>query len=98
MSPERRSRSDDDDVRAVMERFLRDFPDAVLIGGWATYIRTRVAKSHDIDIIVEGVGVDVYPVYQSKLGQWLQIFFVILTATTEKLDRTRILTAEGQFV
>jgi len=67
----------------------------VLIGGWATYIRTRVAKSYDIDTIVdhatlaklgakfqlspsdrisgrkfelkvEGVGVDAYPVYQSK--------------------------------
>ncbi len=127
MSPERRSRSDDDDVRAVMERFLRDFPDAVLIGGWATYIRTRVAKSHDIDIIVdlptlaklkakfqlspshhisgrkfeikvEGVGVDVYPVYQSKLGQRLQIPVEVLMNHTEKLDRTRILTAEGQFV
>ncbi len=127
MSPERRSRSDDDDVRAVMERFLRDFPDAVLIGGWATYIRTRVAKSHDIDIIVdlptlaklkakfqlspshhisgrkfeikvEGVGVYVYPVYQSKLGQRLRIPVEVLMNHTEKLDRTRILTAEGQFV
>src|SRR5712691_8144538 len=100
MSPERRSRPDEDYVQAVMQRFVRDFPDVVLIGGWATYIRTRIAKSHDIDIIVdhatlaklgakfqlsashhisgrkfelkvEGVGVDVYPVYQSKLGQRL---------------------------
>src|SRR5213593_6499 len=112
MSPERPSRSDDDDVRAVMERFVRDFPDAVLIGGWATYIRTRVAKSHDIDIIVdhatlakmrakfqlspsrhvsgrkfelkvEGVAVDVYPVYQSKLGQRLQIPVEVLMNYTE---------------
>src|SRR5712692_5003683 len=127
MSPELRSRPDEDDVEAVMQRFVRDFPDVVLIGGWATYIRTRVAKSHDIDIIVdhatlaklgakfqlspshhisgrkfeikvEGVGVDVYPVYQSKLGQQLQIPVEVLINHTEKIDRTRILTAEAQFV
>src|SRR2546428_2004482 len=127
MSPERRSRPDEDDVQAVMQRFVRDFPDAVLIGGWATYLRTRVAKSHDIDIIVdhatlaklrakfqlspshhisgrkfelnvEGVGVDVYPVYQSKLGQRLQIPVEVLMNYTENIDRTRILTTEAQFV
>ncbi len=110
-----------------MQRFVRDFPDVVLIGGWATYIRTRVAKSHDIDIIVdhqtlaklgakfqlspshhisgrkfeikvEGVGVDVYPVYQSKLGQRLQIPVEVLIKHTEKIDRTRVLTTEAQFV
>ncbi len=127
MSPERRSRPDEDDVQAVLQRFVRDFPDVVLIGGWGTYIRTRVAKSHDIDIIVdyatlaklgarfelspshhisgrkfeikvEGVGVDVYPVYQSRLGQRLQIPVEVLINHTEKIDRTRILTAEAQFV
>src|SRR5260370_37677190 len=110
-----------------MQRFGRDFPDGVLIGGWATYIRTRIAKSHDIDIIVdhatlaklgakfelspshhisgrkfelkiEGVGVDVYPVYQSKLGQRLQIPVEVLINYTEKIDRTRVLTTEAQFV
>ncbi len=127
MSPERRSRPDEDYVQAVMQRFVRDFPDVVLIGGWATYIRTRIAKSHDIDIIVdhatlaklgakfqlspshhisgrkfelkvEGVGVDVYPVYQSKLGQRLQIPVEVLINHTEKIDRTRVLTTEAQFV
>src|SRR3989449_2112454 len=127
MSPEGRSRPDEDDVQAVMQRFVRDFPDAVLIGGWATYLRTRVAKSHDIDIIVdhatlaklrakfqlspshhisgrkfelnvEGVGVDVYPAYQSKLGQRLQIPVEVLMNYTENIDRTRILTTEAQFV
>lgn len=127
MSPERRSRLNEDDVQAVMQRFVRDFPDVVLIGGWATYIRRRVAKSHDIDIIVdhatlaklgarfqlspsqhisgrkfeievEGVGVDVYPVYQSKLGQRLQIPVEVLINHTETIDRTRVLTAEAQFV
>jgi hypothetical protein len=110
-----------------MRRFVREFPDAVLVGGWATYLRTGVAKSHDIDIIVdhatlaklgakfqlspsqhisgrkfeiqvEGVGVDVYPVYQSKLGRRLQVPVEILINHTEKIDRTRVLTAEAQFV
>ncbi len=110
-----------------MRRFVREFPDAVLIGGWASYLRARVAKSHDIDIIVDhvtlgklsakfqlapsrdiggqkfafeidGVGVDVYPVYQSKLGRRLQIPVEVLIDYTEKIDRTRVLTAEAQFV
>jgi hypothetical protein len=110
-----------------MRRFVREFPDAVLIGGWASYLRARVAKSHDIDIIVDhvtlgklgakfqlapsrhisgqqfafeidGVGVDVYPVYQSKLGRRLQIPVEVLIDHTEKIDRTRVLTAEAQFV
>lgn len=110
-----------------MRRFVREFPDAVLIGGWASYLRARVAKSHDLDVIVdhatlaklgakfqlspsrhisgqkfafeiEGVGVDVYPVYQSKLGRKLQIPVEVLIEHTEKIDRTRVLTAEAQFV
>jgi hypothetical protein len=127
MSPETRVRPNEDHVQAVMRRFVRQFPDAVLIGGWASYLRARVAKSHDIDIIVdhatlaklgakfqlapshhiggqkfaievEGVGVDVYPVYQSKLGGKLQIPVEVLINYTEKIDRTRVLTAEAQFV
>jgi hypothetical protein len=110
-----------------MRRFVREFPDAVLIGGWASYLRSRVAKSHDIDIIVDhatlaklgakfhlspshhisgqkfaievdGVGVAVYPVYQSKLGRHLQIPVEVLINHTEKIDRTRVLSAEAQFV
>lgn len=127
MSPERRARPDEDHVQAVMRRFVREFPGAVLIGGWASYLRARVAKSHDIDIIVDhatlaklgakfqlspshhisgqkfaievdGVGVDVYPVYQSRLGRRLQIPVEVLIHHTEKVDRIRVLTAEAQFV
>lgn len=127
MSPERRSRPAEDEVQAVLRKFVRSYPDVVLIGGWATYIRTRLAKSHDIDIIVDhptlaklkanfqltpsrhvsgrkfeimvdGVGVDVYPIYQSKLGQRLQIPVEVLINHTEKIDRTRVLTGEAQFV
>jgi hypothetical protein len=127
MSRERRLRPDEDRVQEVMRKFVREFPDAVLIGGWATYLRSGVAKSHDIDVIVdhatlarlkathelspshhisgrrfetvvEGVGVDVYPVYQSKLGRVLQVPVEVLISRTEKIDRARVLTAEGQFV
>ena len=127
MSPERRNQPDEDHVQAVMLRFVREFPDAVLIGGWASYLRARVAKSHDIDIIVDhatlaklgakfqlspshhisgqkfamevdGVGVDVYPIYQSKLGRRLQIPVEVLINHTEKIDETKVLTAEAQFV
>jgi hypothetical protein len=127
MSPESQTRPDEDHVQAVMRRFVREFPDAVLIGGWASYLRARVAKSHDIDIIVDhatlaklgakfqlspsrhiggqtfaievdGIGVDVYPVYQSKLGRRLQIPVEVLINHTEKIDQTKVLTAEAQFV
>jgi len=127
MSRERRSRPDEDRVQEVMQRFVREFPEAVLLGGWATYLRTGVAKSHDIDVIVdhatltrlkakyelspsqhvsgrqfetkvEGVGVDIYPVYQSKLGRLLQVPVEVLINHTEKIDRARVLTAEAQFV
>jgi hypothetical protein len=110
-----------------MQRFVRDFPDAIVLGGWGTYLRTGVAKSHDIDVIVdhvtlmhlqakyelspsrhisgrkfeikvEGVGVDVYPVYQSRLGRRLQLPVEVLIDHTEKIDGTRVLTAEAQFV
>lgn len=127
MSPEPRRRVDVEHVEAVMRRFVREFPDAVLFGGWATYLRTGFAKSHDIDVIVdhatlerlrskfqlegsrhvggqkfevklEGVGIDIYPVYQSKLGQRLQLPVETLLNHSEKVDRVRILSAEAQFV
>jgi hypothetical protein len=127
MSPKRRAQPDEDHVEAVLRRFVRDFPEVVLIGGWASYLRVGVAKSHDIDIIVdhatlakigakfqlapshhisgqkfamevEGVGVDVYPVDQSRLGRRLQMPVEVLIRHTDEIDRTRVLTAEAQFV
>jgi hypothetical protein len=41
-----------DTSRAVLERFLADFPSAVLIGGWASWRRIGALQSHDIDVIV----------------------------------------------
>lgn len=103
-----------------------DHPDAVLFGGWATYLRTGVAKSHDIDVIVdhptldkvrtkhqlsesrhvggrkfevklEGVALDVYPVFESRLGQRLQLPVETLLPLSEKINGVRVLSTEGQF-
>lgn len=41
-----------DASRRVLDQFLRDFPSAVLIGGWASWARIGVLQSHDIDAIV----------------------------------------------
>jgi hypothetical protein len=127
MPPERRGRPGVDHAEVVMRKFVREFPDAVLLGGWATFIRTGVAKSHDIDVIVdhatldrlgakyelsasrhiggqkfevklEGVAVDVYPVYQSKLGRRLKVPVEVLLNQSEKVDGVRVLKAEAQFV
>jgi hypothetical protein len=109
-----------------MRRFVREYPDAVLFGGWATYLRTGIAKSHDIDVIVnhptldklrskhelsesrhvggrnfevklEGVAVDVYPVFQSRLGQRLQLPVETLISLSERIDGVRVLSPEAQF-
>lgn len=127
MSPEPRRKVDVEHVEAIMRKFAREFPDAVLLGGWATYLRTGLAKSHDIDVIVdhrtlerlrrqfqlqssrhvggqkfevrlEGVGIDIYPVYQSKLGQRLQFPVEVLTKHSQMVDRVRVLGPEAQFV
>ena len=127
MSPKSRQQPPADHVQEIMRRLVREFPDVVLLGGWATYIRTGLAKSHDIDVIVdhstldrlrgkyelspsrhiagqkfelklEGVTVDVYPVYQSRLGQRLQVPVEALINHSEQIDHVRVLSAEAQFV
>lgn len=127
MSPDNRRLPDVDFVERVMEQFVADYPEAVLIGGWATYLRTKTAKSHDIDVIVDhatlsrlrlkyellpsrhvsgkkfeilldGVEVDVYPVYQSRLGQRLRVPVEALIQHTERIGRAKVLAAEAQFV
>jgi hypothetical protein len=116
-----------DHVEQVMRRFAHDYPGAVVLGGWSTFLRAAVAKSHDIDVIVDhptldklranhdlsasqhvsgrkfelkidGVGVDVYPVYQSKLGQKLKVPVEVLIDRTDQVDGVRVLTPEAQFV
>ena len=126
MSPKSHKQPDVEHVEEVMRKFVREYPDAVLFGGWATYLRTGVAKSHDIDVIVDhatldkvrakhqlsesrhvggrkfevkvdGVAVDVYPVFQSRLGQRLQLPVETLLASSERINGVRVLTREGQF-
>ncbi|HEX2715528.1 MAG TPA: hypothetical protein VHM88_25380 [Candidatus Acidoferrales bacterium] len=127
MPPRGRRRPEVEHVEEVMRKLMGEYPTAVLFGGWATYLRTGVAKSHDIDIIVDhstlerlrskhalsesrhiggrkyelkldGVGVDVYPVYQSKLGRELQLPVEALARWSERIGPVRVLTAEAQFV
>jgi hypothetical protein len=127
MSHRSRGWPDPDFVFTVLEGFLGEFPDAVLLGGWATYLRTQADKSHDIDVIVDhatlgmlasryqlvssshiggrkyqtdvqGVEVDIYPIYQSKLGQRLQMPVEALAAQAESVGRFKVLSPEAQFV
>jgi len=127
MSPKPSTSPDPDFVFTVLRHFSAEFPDAILLGGWATYLRTQADKSHDIDVIVdhatlgmlaakyrlvpsshiggkkyqtdlEGVEVDIYPVYQSKLGQRLSIPVEVLADHAEVVSGFRVLSPEAQFV
>lgn len=40
-------------VRQILEDVLEALPGAILIGGWATWLRTGGPMSHDIDLIVD---------------------------------------------
>ncbi len=126
-SPERPAWPDPDFVFSVLRAFVAEFPGAVLLGGWASYLRTMADKSHDIDVIVDhvtlsalasryelkpsshiegkkyqmelqGVEIDIYPVYQSKLGQRLRMPVEVLAAYAESLSGFKVLSAEAQFV
>ena len=39
--------------RAVLDEVLAAVPEAILIGGWGTWVRTGGPMSHDIDLIVD---------------------------------------------
>lgn len=39
--------------RAVLDEVLSAIPDAILIGGWGTWVRTGGPMSHDIDLILD---------------------------------------------
>jgi hypothetical protein len=36
----------------IYEEVHRSYPEAIVIGGWASWLHNRAAKSHDIDIVV----------------------------------------------
>jgi hypothetical protein len=102
--------------RSVLGRVHEAVPDAVLIGGWGTWVRTGGPMSHDIDLIVtrpqlaaltalvdemsesrhlvgrmwrgtlEGIHLDLYVPYQSRLGQLLELRTERLVRRTEVVD------------
>lgn len=108
--------------RSVLEGVVGSVADAVLIGGWATWVRTQGPMSHDIDLIVghgaldtirsltddvtatdhlggrkwratiEGIHLDLYVPYQSRLGQRLALRAEALEAYAETVDGWRVLT------
>jgi hypothetical protein len=86
----------------IYQEIHRTYPDAIVIGGWGSWLHNKAAKSHDIDIIVDpgdlstmretfdltesnhlgspkwrgtydGIHLDVYVCYQSRLGQLLKL-------------------------
>lgn len=44
--------------RSVLELVMALVPEAILIGGWGTWVRTQGAMSHDIDLIVDNRSLD----------------------------------------
>lgn len=108
--------------RAVLHRVHEVVPEAVLIGGWATWVRTGGAMSHDIDLIVtraqletirslveemsesrhlagrkwrgtlEGIHLDLYVPYESRLGQHLQLRTEVLVDHREQVNDWVVLT------
>ncbi len=111
--------------RRVLDEVLTAVPDAVLIGGWGTWVRIGGEMSHDIDIIVaasnldtlsdvvgdvststhvggrkyrgerDGIHVDVYVTFQSRLGAALQLRVEHLIESTEVIDGYKVLTVEA---
>jgi hypothetical protein len=103
------------------------YPDAILIGGWASWLHTRAARSHDIDLIVDasclhdmkealdltenynfgspkwggdydGIHLDVYATYRSRLGTRLQLPVEHLVAHRFDIDGYPTLTKEALLV
>jgi len=112
----------------VVTSVLAVVPDAIVIGGWGTWKRFGLLKSHDIDLIVEpagraairplcsdwsesthvggrtwrgrveGVHIDLYVPFQSRLGQRLQLRIEKLLPYTETLGMWRVLTRPAHAV
>jgi hypothetical protein len=87
---------------AIYDDIHNSYPNAIVIGGWASWLHNKAAKSHDIDIIVtsaelddmrqaldltenshfgspkwrgtyDGIHLDIYVTYRSRLGTRLQL-------------------------
>jgi hypothetical protein len=118
-----------DQSRQVLDRLSHVVPDAVLIGGWATWLRARSEMSHDIDLIVDhqqrdrvaaiaegslsasthvgarkwraevdGIHVDLYIPYESRLGNRLRLRVEDLVTETDRIDGWRVLPVEGHVI
>jgi hypothetical protein len=86
----------------IYDDIHNSYPNAIVIGGWASWLHNKAAKSHDIDIIVtsaelddmrqaldltenshfgspkwrgtyDGIHLDIYVTYRSRLGTRLQL-------------------------
>jgi hypothetical protein len=114
-----------DRSRAVLARVRHAVPEAVLIGGWATWLRTGGAMSHDVDLIVtraqlaqlssivddvsesrhlggrkwrgtiDGIHLDLYVPYESRLGQHLQLRIERLIQRTDHIREWVVLDLPG---
>src|ERR1700684_157750 len=52
MTDWRYSSKQTENSREVLDELLALIPNAVLIGGWASWVRTKGPMSHDIDLII----------------------------------------------
>jgi hypothetical protein len=108
--------------RSVLHRVHDTVPESVLIGGWATWVRTGGPMSHDIDLIVtrpqlemirplvddmseshhlggrkwratlDGIHLDLYVPYDSRLGQLLELRTEVLLENREQVNDWVVLT------
>ena len=103
------------------------YPDAIVIGGWGSWLHNKAAKSHDIDVIVspqdlstmrevfelteshhlgspkwrgtyDGIHLDVYVCYQSRLGQVLKLPVEHLVQHRQQIDGFPTLNKEALLV
>jgi hypothetical protein len=100
--PEYYEAADTERSWTIYQDVHRSYPDAIVIGGWASWLHNQAARSHDIDLIVsptdlanmeaaldltdnshfgstkwrgtyDGIHLDVYVTYRSRLGSQLQL-------------------------
>lgn len=112
----------------VLHEVLDALPDAILIGGWASWVRLNGLISHDIDLLAtradiaqiqfiatdvsesrhiagrkwraqrDGVHLDLYVPYESRLGQRLELRTEVLAQYAEQYGNYRILTVGAHIV
>src|SRR5665213_148494 len=111
----------------IYQEIHQVYPDAIVIGGWGSWLHNKAAKSHDIDIIVsphdlstmretlelteshhlgspkwrgtyDGIHLDVYVCYQSRLGQLLKLPVEHLVAHRQQIDGYPTLNKEALLV